>query len=235
MQGGGRPLRKGRKRPAPGKIEETPRKATIRRDSPPRKGIPRTTRQWLMRCGPKRGGRLRIIGGRFRGRSIPVPEQPGVRPTADRVRETLFNWLQPVIAGSSCLDLFAGSGALGFEAASRGAAEVLMIERSESVARLLQANARALGASQVQVRRADAMRWLTGTAMPFDVVFLDPPFDKGLLSPSCALLSRRGWLAPGALLYLEAPQNEGIPSLPEGWVLIREKRAGRVRFALAAV
>jgi len=178
---------------------------------------------------------LRIIGGRFRGRSIPVPEQPGLRPTADRVRETLFNWLQPVIAGSSCLDLFAGSGALGFEAASRGAAEVLMIERSESVARLLQANALTLGASQVQVRRADAMRWLTGAAKLFDVVFLDPPFDKGLLAPSCALLSRHGWLAPGAMIYLEAPQNEEAPCLPEGWTLIREKRAGRVRFALAVV
>jgi len=188
-----------------------------------------------MRTGNK--DRLRIISGRYRGRrlSLSVPAQPGLRPTADRVRETLFNWLQPVIVGSRCLDLFAGSGALGFEAASRGADEVLMIERSESVIQLLTANAHSLGATQVRVYRADALRWLAGSGGPFDLVFLDPPFHEDLLTPSCTLLSGRGWLAPGALIYLETLANRTLPSLPADWTLIRDKRAGQVRFALAAV
>lgn len=166
---------------------------------------------------------------------MPVPTQPGLRPTADRVRETLFNWLQLVIADSRCLDLFAGSGALGFEAASRGAAEILMIEHAESVTRVLAANARILGADQVRVCRADALRWLTGSGGPFDLVFLDPPFHEDLLAPTCTLLDRKGWLAPGALVYLEAPTNRALPGLPAGWTLIRDKRAGQVRFALAAI
>ena len=180
-------------------------------------------------------GSLRIVGGRYRGRKLTVPAQPGLRPTGDRVRETLFNWLHPVIAGSRCLDLFAGSGALGFVAASRGAAEVVMIERSESVVRVLMANARTLGATQVRVRRADALRWLSRSAEPFDIVFLDPPFDHDLLGPSCALLSDKGWLAAGALVYLEAPAKQQFPALPGAWTLVRDKRAGQVRFALATV
>jgi len=180
-------------------------------------------------------GRLRIIGGRYRGRKLPVLGQPGLRPTADRVRETLFNWLQPVISGAHCLDLFAGSGALGFEAASRGAAEIVMIERSKTLARVLEANAGMLGAEQVRIFRDDTLRWLSEHAQPFDIVFMDPPFDKGLMEPSCALLSGGGWLAPGALVYLEAPARQELPALPRDWTLTREKRAGRVRFALVTV
>jgi len=194
----------------------------------------RTATPTAVRAGNgKDGGRLRIIGGRFRGRKIPVPEHPGLRPTGDRVRETLFNWLQPVIAGARCLDLFAGSGALGFEAASRGAGEVIMVERSERVAGLLRANARTLGASHVQVHMADALRWLTGAARPFDLVFLDPPFDQDLLGPSCALLSAGGWLAPAAYIYLETSADRALPELPAGWSLLRDKRTGQVRYALA--
>jgi len=189
-----------------------------------------------MRSGRKDSGQLRIVGGHFRGRRLAVPAHPGLRPTTDRVRETLFNWLQPIIEGSRCLDLFAGSGALGFEAASRGAAEVIMIERSESVARMLTSNARMLGAAQVQVHRAEALRWLAGQGdQRFDLVFLDPPFGEDLLTPSCTLLSSKGWLAPGARVYLELPANRGTPLLPEGWTLTRDKRAGQVRFALATV
>jgi 16S rRNA (guanine966-N2)-methyltransferase len=178
-------------------------------------------------------GRLRIVGGVHRGRKLPVPDQPGLRPTADRVRETLFNWLAPVIQGARCLDLFAGSGALGFEAASRGAAEVVMIERAAAVARVLSDNARTLGAAEVQVIRADALAWLDGQGRPFDIAFLDPPFDADLLAPACALLARNGWLAPGARIYLEAPAKPGLPPLPAGWVLLRDKQAGRVCYALA--
>jgi 16S rRNA (guanine966-N2)-methyltransferase len=181
----------------------------------------------------KVGGRLRIIGGRFRGRKIPVSDHQGLRPTGDRVRETLFNWLQPVIVGSRCLDLFAGSGALGFEAASRGAGEVIMVERSERVAGLLWANTRTLGASQVRVYMADALRWLTGSARTFDIIFLDPPFDQDLLGPSCALLGAGGWLAPAAHIYLETPADRALPALPTGWRLLHDKKAGQVRYALA--
>lgn len=180
-------------------------------------------------------GRLRIIGGLYRGRKLPVPVQPGLRPTPDRVRETLFNWLQPTIEGARCLDLFAGSGALGLEAASRGAAEVIMIEHSEPVARLLEANVRTLGAAQVRVHRADALRWLSRPGAPFDILFLDPPFDLDLLGRSCDLIRRLGWLKPRAQVYLEARANRGFPSLPADWSLVRDKRAGKVRYALAAV
>jgi 16S rRNA (guanine966-N2)-methyltransferase len=158
-----------------------------------------------------------------------------VRPTPNRVRETLFNWLQPVIAGARCLDLFAGSGALGFEAASRGAAEVVLVERSELVARNLEQNAGSLRAAQVRVHRADALRWLSRTGEPFDIVFLDPPFDETLLGSSCALLNGNGWLRPRSLVYLEAGTHQDFPVLPEGWELVRDKRAGQVRYALAIV
>jgi len=151
------------------------------------------------------------------------------------VRETLFNWLRPVIDGSRCLDLFAGSGALGFEAASRGAAAVVMIERSESVARVLENSARTLGAAQVRVHRTDALRWLSGAGKPFDLVFLDPPFGKSLLGPSCDLLSRNGWLLPRSLVYLETGASQEFPLLPAGWELVRDKQAGQVRYALASV
>jgi len=162
-----------------------------------------------------------------------VPAQAGLRPTPDRVRETLFNWLAPVIAGARCLDLFAGSGALGLEAASRGAALVVMIEQAPAVARVLEANVRSLGADEVRIRQADALQWLCTPAVPFDIVFVDPPFDAGLSAPSCALLDARGWLAPAALVYLEAPAGGPFPGLPPSWTLIRDKQAGRVRFALA--
>lgn len=198
-----------------------------------------------MRAVSKANGHLRIIGGRNRGRKVPVVDAPGLRPTGDRVRETLFNWLAPVISGARCLDLFAGTGALGFEAASRGAAEVVMIERSEPVVRALRANALDLGDTGIRIVKADALDWLARDAEPFDIVFLDPPFDDRLLGRACSLLSHgglgrsgrgsAGWLAPGALVYLETSAKDALPSLPADWVLVRDKRAGQVRFGLAAV
>jgi 16S rRNA (guanine966-N2)-methyltransferase len=176
---------------------------------------------------------LRLIGGHYRGRRLSFPDQPGLRPTADRVRETLFNWLAPVIAGARCLDAFAGSGALGFEAISRGAAEVVMIERAAVAARQLQANARLLGAEGIHIHQADTLEWLDRSGRPFDIVFLDPPFAEGLLAPAIARLDSNGWLAAGARLYLEAPLQTGFPALPAGWELIRDKMAGQVRYGLA--
>lgn len=171
---------------------------------------------------------------------MPVPDQPGLRPTPDRVRETLFNWLAPGIEGARCLDPFAGTGALGLEAASRGAARVVLIERSGPLARRLVETIRQLGATGIQVIQADALGWLAdpgraGELGPFDLVLLDPPFASGALGPACALLDRYRWLAPGARVYLEAPHGPGFPPLPPGWELIRDRRAGQVRYALAEV
>ena len=178
-------------------------------------------------------GRLRIVGGEWRGRRLPVLDQPGLRPTPDRVRETLFNWLAPLITGARCLDLFAGSGALGFEAASRGAGRVVMIEKSANLARVLRENRLSLDARQVEVIQADAALWLAGQAEPFDLVFLDPPFAEDLLGPTCAALAEGGWLAQGARVYLEAAATTGFPALPEEWRLVRAKQAGQVRYGLA--
>lgn len=174
---------------------------------------------------------MRIIGGAWRGRRLPVSDTPAVRPSGDRVRETLFNWLAPVISGMRCLDLFAGTGVLGLEALSRGAAEVCFVERELRVARLLEESLRRFGVHGAQLIVADAHRFLAGVARPFDLVFLDPPFGAVDLAQLCTLL-RSGWLASGARIYIELPRSQQLPALPAGWVVLREKTAGQVRFAL---
>lgn len=157
-----------------------------------------------------------------------------MRPTGDRVRETLFNWLAPVIAGSRCLDAFAGSGALGFEARSRGAGQVVMLERNARVVSQLSTNARLLSADGIEVQQADTLRWLASTEpSAFDVVFLDPPFAEQLLPATLEQLSARPWLAPVARVYVETDAREPPPALPPGWEWLREKTAGQVRFGLA--
>ncbi len=162
--------------------------------------------------------------------------QPGLRPTADRIRETLFNWLAPSIEGRRVLDCFAGSGALGLEAASRGAGSVTMIERNAAVASRLKANVLELGADQVRVQCADVLEWLRrAPRAPVDCCFLDPPFHAGLLAPVLAQLNAGGWLAQGALVYIETDQGSPVPDLPGHWHWLREKRAGQVRYALAQV
>ncbi len=182
---------------------------------------------------PSGANQVRIIGGRLRGRRLRFPDLPGLRPTGDRIRETLFNWLQPCLAGSRCLDLFAGSGALGFEAASRGAAEVVLVELSGEAARRLREAARELALDQVRVVQADALQWLGGAGEPFDIIFLDPPFAAGQLGRCIERLDSGGWLRPGARIYLEADAAVGLPGLPPGWTLEREKRSGQVVYALA--
>jgi 16S rRNA (guanine966-N2)-methyltransferase len=184
------------------------------------------------KSGVRASGAIRIIGGQWRRRLIPVPDRPGLRPTPDRVRETLFNWLQPVIEGSRCLDLFAGSGALGFEAASRGAAEVVAVERDPSLVPGLKAVAAQLGAATIGFVQADAVRWLQAPGDPFDIVFLDPPFREGLAHTCCALLEARGWLAPKAHIYIEA-ERELVLTLPPSWHIQKEGKAGEVRYYLA--
>ena len=178
-------------------------------------------------------GQVRIIGGSWRGRRVPVVAAPGLRPTPDRVRETLFNWLAPVISGMRCLDLYAGTGALGLEALSRGATGVCFVESQPPVARALEEVLGRLGctAPRASVVVADARRFLGGVPQPFDLVFLDPPFGEAALDELCTLLDG-GWLAGNARLYLEMARDQPLPPLPPGWVVLREKAAGQVRFAL---
>ena len=175
--------------------------------------------------------RLRIIAGTWRGRSISFPAVAGLRPTPDRVRETLFNWLAPVIRGKHCLDLFAGSGALGIEAASRGAAHVVLVDDDPRVAKTLREQLQLLKAVQVQVVQADVDDFLSGTPRAFDIVFLDPPFREGRLSGCILQLESRGWLADEAWVYLEVEHGLEL-DLPENWTLYRSKQAGQVDYHL---
>jgi len=180
-----------------------------------------------------RANQVRIIGGQWRGRKLTFPDVEGLRPTSDRMRETLFNWLAPIIHGASCLDLFAGSGALGFEAASRGAARVVLVERSHSVAQALLGHQQRLSATNVEVVQRDAVRYLAGSAEPFDIVFLDPPFaDAALLQQSIQRLDTSRWLKPGAYIYLETRAKSPLPSLPESWLAVKQKNAGQVCYQL---
>ena len=176
---------------------------------------------------------LRIIGGEWRGRRIRFPGEGGIRPTPDRVRETLFNWLMSKVAGSRCLDLFAGSGALGLEALSRGAAHATFVERTRRNVASLREITALLAPGRSTVVEADAIAWLAGPARAFDVVFLDPPFADGRLSDAMRLLEARGWLAAGAFIYLEAPAKAGLLELPAGWAMHRTGRAGAVGYHLA--
>jgi len=176
---------------------------------------------------------VRIVGGEWRGRRIRFPSAAELRPTPDRVRETLFNWLQSRIAGARCLDLFAGSAALGLEALSRGAESALFVERDPSIAAAIRANLAELRATRGRLIEGEARAFLDGVATPFDVVFLDPPFAAGGLGELCKLLEARGWLAPDAFIYLEFAARSKEPELPAGWTPWRETRAGEVRGLLA--
>ncbi|MGH8746262.1 MAG: 16S rRNA (guanine(966)-N(2))-methyltransferase RsmD [Burkholderiales bacterium] len=172
-------------------------------------------------------GRVRIVGGFWRSRLIRVPSRPGLRPTPDRVRETLFNWLGQDLAGLSCLDLFAGSGALGFEAASRGATRVVMVESDPATIESLRASRTALGAERVAIVSSEAFAYLAAVSERFDVVFLDPPFRQNALAAVLEALSPR--LAPHARVYLE---GAALPPVPEPWRELRQRRAGQVSFQL---
>lgn len=178
-------------------------------------------------------GHVRIIAGVWRGRRLPVVDLPGLRPTADRIRETLFNWLQARLPGARCLDLFAGTGALGFEAASRGAGAVTLVEQDAAAVRNLHTQAAVLKADQVRIVQADALDYLAGPAEASDIVFLDPPFSAAHLAACCEYLDNRGWLRPGALIYIETDQGPDLPWLPHRWAVIRQGRAGQVHYYLA--
>ena len=178
-----------------------------------------------------RPGRVRIIGGRLRNSRLLVPELDGLRPTPERARETLFNWLAPFIAGACALDLCAGTGALGIEALSRGAASVTFVERDTRVAQALRDNLERLQAGEAEVSVGAAQDFLRGSARRFDLVFLDPPFAPGLWSDLACALETGGWLTASALVYVESPRD-GVPLLPDAWRIHREGFSGAVRFAL---
>ena len=180
-----------------------------------------------------RPGRLRIVAGNWRSRLLDIADVPGLRPTSERVRETLFNWLAPTIDGSRCLDLFAGTGALGFEALSRGSTSVIFVEKSRHAARAIENNVAVLDATGATVFCTDAMAFLhDASPASFDIVFLDPPFADDLLEELCRLIDERGLLAQQGRVYLEQDKGKPEPVLPAGWSTIRSKTAGQVRYAL---
>ncbi len=181
-------------------------------------------------------GRLRIVAGKWRSRLLHIAEMPGLRPTSERIRETLFNWLTPRLVGARCLDLFAGTGALGLEALSRGAAETVFVEKSPQAVRILRDNIAALQSTSATVHHADAMEFLkTAADRKFDIVFLDPPFAADILGELCRLLATYPILANGAWIYLEEDRAKPAVSLPEGWQVIKTKNAGNVRFSLVSI
>lgn len=178
------------------------------------------------------GGQIRLIGGQWRGRKLPVLNSEGLRPTTDRVKETLFNWLMFDVRGGNCLDLFAGSGSLGFEALSRGAAEVVLVEKDTRVAQQLQRNLASLPDAPGRVINTDALAFLQTAATPFELVFLDPPFHRELLPNVCRLLEQGGWLSENAKIYIEREQNSESLPLPPNWRLLKDKQAGQVSYQL---
>ncbi|MDD2864333.1 MAG: 16S rRNA (guanine(966)-N(2))-methyltransferase RsmD [Methylococcales bacterium] len=176
--------------------------------------------------------KIKIIGGNWRSRQIEVLDAQGLRPTPNRVRETLFNWLQGDIFNAYCLDLFAGSGALSFEAASRGAKSVVQVENNAAACDVLKVNAQKLGAVQIQTLQTDALTYLAKSPeTPFDIVFIDPPFGLDLVAQSCDLLAKNNWLAPYAKIYVETETTLKL-ELPENWLLLKDKSAGEVAYRL---
>ena len=184
----------------------------------------------------KVANRIRIIGGAWRSRVIEFPDAEGLRPTANRARETLFNWLGQTLHGKRCLDLFAGSGALGFEAASRGAAEVVMLENNRATVDALKTNQQKLAATSCRVVAVDAQKFLDQAQQKFDIVFVDPPFASELMAS--VLKKCPAHLAVDGVVYAEwaAPIAEVIASLPDAqWEIVKQGRAGAVHFALLRI
>jgi 16S rRNA (guanine966-N2)-methyltransferase len=177
---------------------------------------------------------LRIIGGSWRGRRLRFPDRAGLRPTPDRVRETLFNWLGPAMGGARCLDLFAGSGALGLEALSRGAAHVTFIEQDPVAARALRTLLLEWQGSGGEVECTEALGYLARGGVPCDVVFLDPPFDARLLLPALHALIGHGWLRAAARIYVEVPARAAALQLPGSLRPLKSGRAGEVGYHLYA-
>ncbi|MEM7430617.1 MAG: 16S rRNA (guanine(966)-N(2))-methyltransferase RsmD [Pseudomonadota bacterium] len=180
-----------------------------------------------------RDGRLRIVAGNWRSRLLEIADVPGLRPTSERIRETLFNWLAPRIDGARCLDLFAGTGALGLEALSRGAKHCVFVEKSELAVQVLRDNARSLEAKGAEIIHGDARSYLRDlTDEWFDIVFLDPPFSTDLQGDFCEQLAVRPILSTDARVYIEESRVSEDTVLPSGWEYLKSKAAGNVRYSL---
>ncbi|MDR9827359.1 16S rRNA (guanine(966)-N(2))-methyltransferase RsmD [Vibrio sp. FNV 38] len=177
-------------------------------------------------------GSIRIISGLWRGRKLPVHNAEGLRPTTDRVKETVFNWLAQDVPKAVCLDVFAGSGGLGFEAASRQAEKVTMLELNSKAFSQLNSNIQALKAENIDAIQTDALVYLKQPGTPHDVVFIDPPFHQGLVDECIELLESNGWLSDHAMIYLETEKALSISHIPATWHLHRDKQAGQVAFRL---
>jgi 16S rRNA (guanine966-N2)-methyltransferase len=179
-------------------------------------------------------GQLRIVAGNWRSRLLQIADVPGLRPTSARIRETLFNWLTPGIHGATCLDLCAGTGALGLEALSRGAARAVFVEQSSLAANVLRDNVQTLNATAAEVLNVDAHLFLEqADHEQFDLVFLDPPFAADIHGDLCRLLTEQGWLAEQAKIYVEMDKAQSESSLPDSWRILKNKTAGNVRYLLA--
>lgn len=176
---------------------------------------------------------VRIIAGKWRHRKIHFPENSALRPTSNRIRETLFNWLQFHLKDSRCLDLFSGSGALGFEALSRGAAHVVFIENNPQTILALRKNATALQTQSLEIIEADAIFWLKRSGHSFDIVFLDPPYQSNFLATTFNLLETQGWLHSNSLIYFESNNNLATTALPLHWQILYAKKAGHVYYYLS--
>ncbi|WP_448215783.1 16S rRNA (guanine(966)-N(2))-methyltransferase RsmD [Endozoicomonas sp. 2B-B] len=184
----------------------------------------------------KGGGQLRIIGGQWRSRKLPVADLPGLRPTSDRVRETLFNWLAPCVPGASVLDCFSGTGALSLESLSRGAREATLLEAAAEAASLLSKNLKALQAENARVIRTDSLIWLQQVAdKTFDLIFLDPPFRQGLLKETCRLLDKNGYIHSNTLIYIEVERELSPLPVPSNWTITKTKNAGQLSYYLLSV
>lgn len=175
---------------------------------------------------------LRIIAGKWRGRKLTFPDVEGLRPTPDRVRETVFNWLQPYLGFSHCLDLFAGSGALGFEAASRGAEHVVMVESNMQATQQLRQHCDMLVAEHCDVEAKTAQQFLTANSEQFDIVFIDPPYHADLWTSIAEHIEQSAALVDNAIIYLECPSKGELPILPCHWRMLKDKKAGDVRYCL---
>jgi len=175
---------------------------------------------------------LRIISGQWRGRKLRFPAEQHLRPTTDRIRETLFNWLSPIIHGCSCLDLYAGSGALGFEALSRGAANSHFVETNRSACKALEANRDQLQTKHGVIHHQSATNFLTNNQLDFDIIFIDPPFAYQDLGDVIELIANQQAIKPGGMVYIEQPSDRPAPKIPANWSLHREKQAGQVCYRL---
>ncbi len=179
-------------------------------------------------------GQLRIVAGNWRSRLLQIADVPGLRPTSERIRETLFNWLASRVRGARCLDLCAGTGALGLEALSRGASRVVFVERSPAATKVLKSNIASLNALAAEVLHIDAREYLAGSEVEaFDIVFIDPPFGADLQYELCRLLHLQQWLATDARIYIEMDRGQPKLQLPEGWQELKNNTAGNVRYMLA--